>query len=78
MPNRNCFITNPGTGYYKLTDKMRGILKVITVPLGFICGDHFMEFCFEPNGRLKSTALPFPRKKCLDHDHTYTKGNFDL
>ena len=86
MPNRNCdfcgngYRTNPMTGYYKLTNKMKDALKVYTMPLDFICGDHFDESCFEPNGRLKATAMPtfFPRKECLDHDHTYTKGNFDL
>ena len=82
MPNRNCdfcsngYKNNPGAGYYKLTNKMRIALDVNTLPLDFICGDHFDESCFEPSGRLRPAALPtfFPRKECLQHDHTYTQG----
>ena len=81
MPNRNCdfctngYKTNPGAGYYKLTEAMREALDLNGCQLDFICGDHFLPSCFDEKGKLRAGVKPtfFPRKECLEHDHNYTK-----
>ena len=85
MPNRKCdfcnngYKSNPGAGYYKVTDKMRDALDIHSLSLDYVCGEHFDESCFELSGRLRPSALPtfFPRTECVQHDHPYTKGFAD-
>ena len=82
MPNRSCdfcdngYKNNPGIGYYKVTPKMRIDLKIDTLEdpnYDFICGEHFIENCFDVNGRLSRDSVPtfFPYRECFNHDHTY-------
>ena len=81
MPNRSCdfcansYRTNSTIGYFKFTTYMRTSLKLLDVKADFICGLHFKESEFHPNGRLKSRAVPtfFPSRSNLNHDHPYQR-----
>ena len=84
MVNRSCdfcentYKKNPSYGYYSVTDKMRLSLQLGETELAeysFICGEHFVDQCFDENGRLRRESIPtmFPRRECLNHDHNYTK-----
>ena len=85
MVNRVCdFCGNtyrrvPSAGYYSVTDKMRLSLMLEeseVAEYSYICGEHFCEANFDDNGRLKRDSIPtlFPRRECLNHDHTYIKS----
>ena len=80
MPNRYCdfcnngYKTNPGAGYYKLTVKMKCALVMNTLPLEYVCGDHFDSSSFDKSGKLCPGSVPtfFPRRECVQLDHNYT------